>query len=378
MKTTAALEPQFLHLIAKEVGSRPTQVEAAAALFAEGATVPFVARYRKEATGGLDDAAARGRGQAARVLPGAGRAARRHPRRASPSRGSSTPSSRPAIRAAVTKTALEDLYLPYKPKRRTRAQIARERGLEPLADALLAGASGERSPALLAAAVRLGGEGGRRRRKRPRRGAGHPRRAPGRGRRGPRRAARGDGGRATYRVRVLTGKEAEGAVYRDYFEHDEPARSIPSHRLLAVLRGEREGFLISELGSTTTTEVASLARRPGAVPLSTPPAAGRSPRPRADGYKRLLRPSITNEVRSELRERAEEEAIAVFRANLEALLLAGPARPGGGMGLDPGYRTGCKLALVDWHRPRGRDRRDLPGAAQGATWPRPRRRSWGW
>jgi uncharacterized protein len=149
------------------------------------------------------------------------------------------------------------------------------------------------------------------------------------------------------RVRVLPEKEKdpEAATYRDYFEHDELGRDIPSHRLLAILRGEREGFLISDLRVDDEREVERLGRS-WRLPLDT--ACGREiAEATADGYKRLLRPSITNEVRSEMRERAEAQAIAVFRANLEALLLQAPLGLVPVMGLDPGFRTGCKLAVVD-------------------------------
>ncbi|HEY4588509.1 MAG TPA: helix-hairpin-helix domain-containing protein, partial [Thermoanaerobaculia bacterium] len=149
------------------------------------------------------------------------------------------------------------------------------------------------------------------------------------------------------RVRVLPEKEKdpEAATYRDYFEHDEPGKDIPSHRLLAILRGEREGFLISDLRIDDEREVERLGRS-WRLPLETP--CGRQiAEATADGYKRLLRPSITNEVRSEMRERAEAQAIAVFRANLEALLLQAPLGLVPVMGLDPGLRTGCKLAVVD-------------------------------
>jgi protein Tex len=154
-------------------------------------------------------------------------------------------------------------------------------------------------------------------------------------------------GEGLLRVRVLPGKETdpEAAVYRDYFEHDEPGRDIKSHRLLAILRGEREGFLLSDLKVDDDREVERLGRSWG-LPLETP--CGRQiAEATADSYKRLLRPSITNEVRGEMRERAEAQAIAVFRANLEALLLQAPLGQAPVMGLDPGFRTGCKLAVVD-------------------------------
>jgi uncharacterized protein len=346
MSKTAVLEPRFVEIIATEVNCRPRQVEAAAELFSEGATVPFVARYRKEATGGLEDlqleTIAKRRDYFLELTE------RRDAILESiREQGKLTGELEAAIRAAVTKQELEDLYLPYKPKRRTRAQIAREKGLEPLADALLAAAAGRERPEELAgpfvnaekgvedAAAALAGA----------RDILAERLAENAEQRADlRRTLAGEG---VLRVRVLPGKETEpeAAVYRDYFEHDEPGRDIPSHRLLAILRGEREGFLLSDLRVDDEREVERLGRS-WSVPLET--ACGRQvAEATADSYKRLLRPSITNEVRGEMRERAEAQAIAVFRANLEALLLQAPLGQTPVMGLDPGFRTGCKLAVVD-------------------------------
>ena len=347
MSKTAVLESRFVEIIAAEVGCRPGQIEAAAALFAEGATVPFVARYRKEATGGLEDL------QLETLFKRREYFLELTERRDSilesiREQGKLTDELEAAIRAATGKQELEDLYLPYKPKRRTRAQIAREKGLEPLADAILAhGADRKADPAALAspfvdaekgvedAAAALAGA---RDILAERLSENAERRAE------LRKALAGSG---ILRVRVLPGKEKdqEAAVYRDYFEHDEPGRDIPSHRLLAILRGEREGFLLSDLRIDDDAEVDSLSRAWG-VPLDT--RCGQEvAAATADGYKRLLRPSITNEVRGEMRERAEAQAIAVFRANLEALLLQAPLGQMPVMGLDPGLRTGCKLAVVD-------------------------------
>jgi uncharacterized protein len=346
MTTMAVLEPDFVAAIAAEVGCRPQQVEAAAGLFAEGATVPFVARYRKEVTSGLEDAQlevlARRRDYFLEL------AARRDAILASlVEQGKLTPELEAAVRATHSKQELEDLYLPYRPKRRTRAQIARERGLEPLADALLAGAASGGLPEALALPFVAADKGvedaaaalaGARDVLAERLAESAPARSE------LRRTLTGSGVLA---VRVVTGKEAEtdAAVYRDYFEHQEPARRVPSHRLLAILRGERDGFLISDLQIDDDREVAGLAAS-WRVPLDSP-CGKEVAAATADGYKRLLRPSITNEVRAELRERADAEAIAVFRANLEALLLQAPFGQLPVMGLDPGLRTGCKLAVVD-------------------------------
>ncbi len=338
------LEERFVELIAREAGCRPAQVAAAAALFAEGSTVPFVARYRKESTGGLDDEKLEE--IAKRRTYFLELAERRDAILESiVEQEKLTPELEAAIRAATTKQVLEDLYLPYKPKRRTRAQIARERGLEPLADALLEKAAGQASPSELAAsfldpekdvADAEGALAGARDILAERLAEDAENRS------GLRRTLRT---RGELKVRVLRGKEEEGQVYKDYFDYGEPARAVASHRLLAILRGEREGILISDLAVDDDAEAERLALSFD-VPLTTP--CGRElAAAAADGYRRLLRPSITNEVRGELREQAEAEAIRVFRANLEALLLQSPLGQVSVMGLDPGYRTGCKLAVVD-------------------------------
>jgi uncharacterized protein len=349
MSKTAVLEPRFVDLIAAEIGCRPHQAAAASELFAEGATVPFVARYRKEVTGGLEDLQLETLFKRREYFLEL--AERRDAILESiREQGKLTDELEAAIRASLSKQDLEDLYLPYKPKRRTRAQIAREKGLEPLADGLLAAAAdrnGRTAPADLARpfvdlekgvedeAAALAGA----------RDILAERLAENAERRAELRKTLAAEG--VLRVRVLPGKETdpEAAVYRDYFEHDEPGRDIPSHRVLAILRGEREGFLLSDLRIDDEREVESLARAWG-VAIDTPCGAEIAAAT-ADGYKRLLRPSITNEVRSEMRERAEAQAIAVFRANLEALLLQAPLGQVPVMGLDPGYRTGCKLAVVD-------------------------------
>ena len=343
-KTAVDLEPRFVEKIAQEIGCRPQQVVAASALFAEKATVPFVARYRKEATGGLVDEQLETLYKRREYFLEL--AERRDAILASiAEQGKLTDELEAAIRAAATKQALEDLYLPYKPKRRTRAQIAREKGLEPLADQLLEAATGrdlaesltegfidaekgvENAGDALAGARDILAE-------RLAENAEH--------RAALRKTLHQQG---ELKVRVLGGKEEEAKVYKDYFDHSEPGRDIASHRLLAILRGEREGFLISDLGIDDEAEVEALGRS-WQVPLDTP--CGREVAlATADGYKRLLRPSITNEIRGGLRERAEAEAIRVFRENLEALLLQSPLGQMAVMGLDPGYRTGCKLAVVD-------------------------------
>lgn len=346
MATADTLEQQFIELIAQELSIRPQQAASASALFAEKATVPFVARYRKEATGGLDD----------EVLENL------HKRRtyfieladrrdaileSIESQGKLTDDLASLIRAARGKQELEDLYLPYKPKRRTRAQIAREKGLEPLADLLLenarqaaadpealAGAFVDAEKEVADTAEALAGA----------RDVLAERLSENAEHRAALRKSLMSNGELA--VRALTGKEKDPAaqVFKDYFDHSERAQNIPSHRLLAILRGEREGFLLSDLKVEDELETHRLART-WDVPLDTP--CGREiAEATNDGYKRLLRPSITNEVRAELRRQAEDEAIKVFRENLEALLMQSPLGMLPVMGLDPGFRTGCKLAVV--------------------------------
>lgn len=344
MAMAGALEVRFIEWIAREVGCRPQQVKAACDLFAEKATVPFVARYRKEVTGGLLDeqleAVSKRREYFLELME------RRDAILASiEEQGKLTDELEASIRACTSKQALEDLYLPYKRKRRTRAQMAREKGLEPLADQLLELAASADSADALATAFVDAEKGvddvenalaGARDILAERLAEDADHRAH------LRRVMHQQG---AFNVRVLSGKEDEGKVYKDYFEYSEDAQGIASHRLLAVLRGEREGVLISDLAIDDDAEVDTLAHS-WKVPLDTP--CGRHvASATADGYKRLLRPSISNEVRTALRERAEAEAIRVFRENLEALLMQSPVGQVPVLGLDPGYRTGCKLAVVD-------------------------------
>ncbi len=337
---SGGLEARFVTSIAREIACTDQQVAAAADLLAGGATVPFVARYRKEATGGLDDAALETLAKRREYfIDLTGR--RDVILAAIDEQGRLTPELERVIRSTTTKTELEDLYLPYKPKRRTRASMARDRGLEPLSHALLEAANGQRDPAQLAAAyvtpeidaeAALAGA----RDILAERFAEH---APTRAR--LRRVFQAN---ASFEVRVLAGKEAEGATYRDYFDHREPAARLPSHRMLAILRGEREGILVSSLRIDDEAEIAHMERIPG-VPLTTP-SGKQVAQAAADGYKRLLRPSISNEIRAQMRERAENEAIRVFRANLGELLMQPPFGQRAVMGLDPGLRTGCKLSVV--------------------------------
>ncbi len=337
-------EARIARAIAGEIGARPEQVAAAAGLLDGGATVPFVARYRKEATGGLDDAQLRTladrlaylrelEARRAAILGSIGE------------QGKLEPALAARIAAADTKAALEDLYLPYKPKRRTKAMIARERGIGPLAEAILA----DRRPApealaagylssevpdvkeALAGARDILTEGlaedaallGRLR--------GYLQRE------------------AFLTARVVKGQEDKGAKFSDYFDHSERLAGVPSHRALAMMRGANEGVLALDIAPDAATGLPEVERMVAAA-LGV---AGEAPGDRwlADtarwAWRVKLGLSMMLELLGELRLRAHDEAIHVFARNLKALLLAAPAGQRATMGLDPGVRTGVKVAVVD-------------------------------
>jgi uncharacterized protein len=365
--------------IAGELGVGEHQVEAAVRLLADGATVPFIARYRKEVTGGLDDTQLRTLEQRLHYLR------EFEERRAAILRniaeqGRLTPELRAAIAAAETKARLEDLYLPFKPKKRSRANIAREAGLEPLAHALLGNPalSPEEEAAKYVDAARNV----------------------------PDPAAALDGARwilmeefsedaellgalrqylwehAKIRSRVIDGKQEKGAKFADYFDAAEPVRAVPSHRALALFRGRKEGILRLSLmvdppaGSPAESpDRASPAAPDAAAPAIAPPA-GELPREipplveqqladrfgirdegrAGDGWlretlrrawKMKIFPHVQVDLEGQLREEAELEAIRVFGRNLHDLLMAPPAGAHATMGLDPGLRTGVKVAVVD-------------------------------
>ena len=332
-------------LIAAEIGARPEQARAAIALIDEGSTVPFIARYRKEATGGLDDTQLRTLAERLTYLRELER------RRATisesiDSQGKLTAELRTQIDAAVTKAELEDLYLPYKPKRRTKADIARERGLGPLAQAILA--DRKTAPADLAnpyvtgeiADVKAALDGAR--------DILSEQLSVNADLVGRLRAYMRD--KAVLRARVEDGKQEAGAKFSDYFNHFERWATTPSHRALAMLRGRNEGFLTLDLEVDAETEGPKPVERMIAEAVeATSPAPG-------DAYLRdvarwtwrvKLSTSLSLDLMTEMRERAEEEAIKVFAHNLKDLLLAAPAGARPTLGLDPGVRTGVKVAAID-------------------------------
>lgn len=346
---------RIIEQIATELSVRASQVAAAVDLLDDGATVPFIARYRKEATGGLDDGALRTlevRLSYLREL---------EERRLAildsiQQQGKLTPELQQEIATADTKQRLEDLYAPYKPKRRTRAQIAREAGLEPLADAILAEVGCD--PAALAAQY-LNPEANINDAKAALDGA--------RDILAERFAENADL-LATMRdhiwstgllySKMVEGKEAEGANFRDWFDFNEALRTLPSHRVLALMRGRQQGVLELRVGLQQDLEAQAphpcVARIAGFLKLGSDLfALDARPRERWLGevcrwtWRVKLLTAFETEFFGRLREQAEAEAIRVFAANLKDLLLAAPAGPKTVLGLDPGIRTGCKIAVID-------------------------------
>ncbi len=333
-------------LIATEIAASVPQVVAAIGLLDEGATVPFIARYRKEATGGLDDT------QLRNLAERLGYLRELEARRAAilaqvREQGKLTEALEGAIARVVTKAELEDIYLPFKPKRRTRAMIAREAGLGPLADAILADRMAD--PAVLAAGyvtdgvpdVKAALEGAR--------DIIAEGLAENAGLLGGLRSHMAQAGKLV--AAGVAGKETEGAKFADYFAHTEPYRTAPSHRVLAMLRGRNEGFLTLDLAvDADAPKGDSPAERSCGAALQ---ASGRGAgdiwlREAASWAWRVkLRTSLTLDLMADLRERAEAEAIRVFARNLKDLLLAAPAGGHATMGLDPGIRTGVKVAVID-------------------------------
>ncbi len=335
--------------IADDIAAQAAQVSAAVALLDEGATVPFIARYRKEVTGGLDDTQLRT--LETRLIYLREMEARRAAIIQSiAEQGKLSDELRTELEAADSKARLEDLYLPYKPKRRTRAQIAREAGLEPLADGLLADPTHE--PDTFAAQF-IDAEKGIADTKAALEGA----RAILMERWGEDAALIGElrewlHREGVIRAKVVEGKEAAGEKFRDYFDHAEPLAKIPSHRLLALFRGRREEFLSLDLEPGNDLEQGN-AYAEGRIALHAGiKAQGRAADPWLSNACRLawrakLQLHLMLDLFNEAREQAELDAITVFGDNLKDLLLAAPAGAKTVLGLDPGIRTGCKLAVVD-------------------------------
>ncbi|MFO0753828.1 MAG: Tex family protein [Thermodesulfovibrionales bacterium] len=330
-----------LVVIAKELTLPPKQVRAAALLLAEGATVPFIARYRKEATGSLDEVAV------AAIRDRLAQLDELDKRReailsALEERGQLTDALKEKILAAETLAVLEDIYLPYRPKRRTRATIAREKGLEPLAEIVFA--QDERDPAAEAAAF-VDAEKGVETAEDALAGARDiiaERVSEDQGSRGQMRGLYQAKG--AFLSKVIKGKEEEGIKYKDYYDWQEPVGRAPSHRVLAMRRGEKEGFLILRVSPPEEDALAVLER----LFVKGDGLSSRQVRTAVhDSYKRLLSLSMETEIRLAAKEKADEEAIRVFAENLRQLLLASPLGQKRVLAIDPGFRTGCKVVCLD-------------------------------
>ncbi|MCG6306645.1 RNA-binding transcriptional accessory protein [Vibrio vulnificus] len=338
-------------LIAQELNVRPEQVTAAVALIDDGNTVPFIARYRKEVTGGLDDTQLRNLDSRLSYLRELDDR-RQTILKSIQEQGKLTAELESEILTADSKTRLEDLYLPYKPKRRTKGQIAIEAGLEPLADTLWNHPQTEPESE---ATRYINGEKGVEDSK-----------------------AALDGARAILMERiaedanllekirqylnrhaeivsrVVAGKEQEGEKFKDYFEHNEAISKVPSHRALAMLRGRNEGFLSLTLNADPQQEESvrqsyceTLIADHYGVTLSSAPADNWRKQVISWAWRIKVSMHMETELMAAMKERAEIEAIEVFATNLKDLLMAAPAGPRATLGLDPGLRTGCKVAVVD-------------------------------
>ncbi|BCK12737.1 RNA-binding transcriptional accessory protein [Vibrio cholerae] len=339
------------HQIAQELNVRPEQVIAAVTLIDDGNTVPFIARYRKEVTGGLDDTQLRNLDSRLAYLREMDDR-RQTILKSIQEQGKLTPELEQAILSADSKNRLEDLYLPYKPKRRTKGQIAIEAGLEPLADTLWTQPNTDPESE---AAKYINAEKGVADSK-----------------------AALDGARAIVMERiaedanllekirqhlnrnaeivsrVVEGKEQAGEKFKDYFDHREPINKAPSHRALAMLRGRNEGFLTLTLNADPELEESArqsycetlIAEHYG-IHLSQATADAWRKQVISWAWKIKISMHMETELMSAMKERAEIEAIEVFATNLKDLLMAAPAGPRATLGLDPGLRTGCKVAVVD-------------------------------
>ena len=343
---TEPLAPVLVARVAAELSLAPQQVRSTLALFAEGATLPFIARYRKEVTGGLDEVQlrdVRDRGEYLHEM---------EERRAAilksiDEQGKLDDALKTSILKADTKQALEDLYLPYKPKRRTRSMIARERGLGPLAEAMWGGGLDDTALFAKASDYVVGDVDGK------------PSEVP-----TPEAALQGardilseqiaedavirgwvrevTRAKGVVKSSVVPEKRSDDSKFKDYFEYSESLGGIPSHRMLAIRRGETEGELmwrieapVEDINARLTHEV-----------IGSRPASAQLTLVATDAYKRLLSPAIEVEIRVELKTRADDEAITIFGRNLEQLLLSSPAGEKRVVGLDPGFRSGVKIAVV--------------------------------
>ncbi|MBQ8173773.1 MAG: RNA-binding transcriptional accessory protein [Clostridia bacterium] len=332
----------IIKALAKELNLKEEQVTATVALLDEGNTVPFIARYRKEVTGSLDDVALRALEDRLNYLR------KLDERRAEISalieaQGKLTPEITAALDRAVTLVELEDIYRPYRPKRKTRASVAREKGLEPLAELIMSQADKFEPSIPEAAAAYVNEEKGVKNADEALAGASDI-------------IAEDISNSADYRkmLRAFTvqngslvtvAAKEEDSVYKDYYEFSEPIKKLRGHRVLAINRGEKEEFLKVSIEVSEDEAIAKLAahivknKQSDAIPYLMATIK--------DSYNRLIFPAIEREIRSDLFDEASEGALKVFAENLRNLLMISPIKGKTVLGYDPGYRTGCKLAVVD-------------------------------
>lgn len=330
---------KYIRIIAGRLGIQQWQVENTVRLLDDGATVPFISRYRKEMTGSLDEVTILAiKDEISRLKELDKR--REAIIRSVEEQGKMTPELLEKLNDAGTLSELEDIYLPYRPKRRTRATVARENGLEPLADLLF---KQQISDPLSAAADYVNEKVN----------------TPEEALAGAcdiiaERISENEKARKLLRElfereavvvsKVIKGKESEGNKYADYFDWSEPARRCPSHRMLAMLRGENEGFLRLSL---LPDEKKAFALIENLFVRGKSPSSELVKNAAHDSWKRLLSPSLENEFRNTCKEKADDEAIKVFAGNLRQLLLAPPLGEKNILAIDPGYRTGCKIVCLD-------------------------------
>ncbi len=330
----------LINIIAKQLGLREMQVESTINLLAQGATIPFISRYRKEATGGLNEV------QVAQVKEQNDKLTELVHRRdyilqTIEEQGKLTDDLKKRITECWDATQLEDMYLPFKPKRKTKAEVARKKGLEPLAITLLT--QPYKQPSDVAQRYVKGDvknaddalQGARDI-------IAEMVNEDERSRQTVRRSFEYTG---MIRSKVIKAKESEAAKFRDYFDWSEPLKRCTSHRLLAMRRGEAEGFLRVTISPSDDDDCVSRVERPYVKVGS--PAAQQVEMAVNDAYKRLLKPSIETEFAGSSKLKADEEAIHVFAENLKQLLLAAPLGQKRIMGIDPGFRTGCKVVCLD-------------------------------
>jgi uncharacterized protein len=327
--------------LARELNLPAARIQTVIDLIDGGATIPFIARYRKEATGGMDDTTLRTLDERLTYMRNL-EARKEEVIRAIEEQGKLTPDLRAAIEDATVMQRVEDLYKPYKKKRATRASKARDAGLEPLANLILLQSTAKGDPLAMAARYVNADAGFAT----------------------PEAALQGaqdivaevvaEDPENTADLRAFTHKTAdlavdatdasEKTVYEPYYDFSEPTRRIPNHRVLAINRGEKEGKLRVHVRVDQDAAIARLSRR---MPRRHGIFADALDAAVSDGYKRLMAPSLERELRAELTHRAQEDAIAVFAKNTKSLLLQRPVRGARVIALDPGYRTGCKVAVLD-------------------------------